>query len=108
MGTMIPFSLLKSQYKAVIIALGGITVAGVLILTIIPLIFDYPTAVAGVGPISGGIIALIITSEKLTEIGLTSLVIIPALDCRVPRSIGNATCDDFHEKICRKTTERHG
>ncbi|MGN7388674.1 hypothetical protein [Sporosarcina sp. SAFN-015] len=79
MGTMIPFSLLKSQFKAVLIALGGIIVSGVLILTIIPLIFDYPTAVAGVGPISGGIIALIITSEKLTELGLTSLVIIPAL-----------------------------
>ncbi|MGG0670627.1 hypothetical protein [Sporosarcina koreensis] len=79
MGTMIPFSLLKSQFKAVIIALGGILVSGILILTIIPLIFDYPTAVAGVGPISGGIIALIITSEKLTELGMTSLVIIPAL-----------------------------
>lgn len=79
MGTMIPFSLLKSQIKAVIISLGGVLFSGILILTIIPLIFDYPTAVAGVGPISGGIIALIITSDKLTEIGLTSLVIIPAL-----------------------------
>ncbi|MGY0692435.1 hypothetical protein ACW2QC_06520 [Virgibacillus sp. FSP13] len=79
MGTMIPFSLLKSQIKAVVIALGGIIVSGVLILTIIPLIFDYPTAVAGVGPLSGGIIALIITSEKLTEIGLQTLIVIPAL-----------------------------
>lgn len=79
MGTLIPFSILKSQIKAVLIALGGLVVSGILILTIVPLVFDYPTAVAGVGPISGGIIALIITSEKLTEIGLTSLVVIPAL-----------------------------
>lgn len=79
MGTLIPFSILKSQYKAVLIALGGLIVSGLLILTIVPLIFDYPTAVAGVGPISGGIIALIITSEKLTEIGLASIVVIPAL-----------------------------
>ncbi|MEZ7173317.1 hypothetical protein [Sporosarcina sp. OR05] len=79
MGTMIPFSLLKSQIKAVIIALGGVIFAGVLILLIVPLIFDYPTAVAGVGPISGGIIALIITSDKLTELGMTSLIVIPAL-----------------------------
>ncbi|WP_284139365.1 hypothetical protein [Virgibacillus sp. LDC-1] len=79
MGTLIPFSLLKSQIKAVLIALGGLIVSGILILTIVPLVFDYPTAVAGVGPISGGIIALLITSEKLTEIGLSSLVIIPAL-----------------------------
>ncbi|WP_088049894.1 hypothetical protein [Virgibacillus dakarensis] len=79
MGTMIPFSLLKQQIKAVGIALGGIIVSGILILGIIPFIFDYPTAVAGVGPINGGIIAVIITSEKLTEIGLQSLIIIPAL-----------------------------
>lgn len=79
MGTMIPFSLLKSQIKAVVISLGGVIVSAVLILTIVPLIFDYPTAVSGVGPISGGIIALIITTDKLTEIGLSSLVVIPAL-----------------------------
>lgn len=79
MGTMIPMNLLKSQVKAVIIALGGVIVAGALILLIVPLVYDYPTAVAGIGPISGGVIALIITSEKLTEIGLTSLVVIPAL-----------------------------
>ncbi|WP_067725871.1 hypothetical protein [Oceanobacillus damuensis] len=79
MGTMIPFATLKSQYKAVLIAVGGLIVSGVLVLTIVTFLFDYPTAVAGVGPLSGGVIALLITSEKLTEIGLASLVIIPAL-----------------------------
>lgn len=79
MGTLIPFSVLRNQLKAVVIALGGIVVAGILLLTIVPLFFDYATAVAGFGPISGGIIALIITSEKLTELGLTSLIVIPAL-----------------------------
>ncbi len=102
MGTMIPFSLLKSQYKAVIIALGGIIVAGILILTIIPLIFDYPTAVAGVGPISGGIIALIITSEKLTEIGLTSLVIIPALIVAFQGVLGMPLAMNFMRKYAAK------
>ncbi|WP_156289585.1 hypothetical protein [Oceanobacillus salinisoli] len=79
MGTLIPFSLLKSQYKAVLIALGGMVISAILILSIVPILFDYPTAVAGVGPVSGGIIALIITSEKLIEIGQASLVVIPAL-----------------------------
>lgn len=79
MGTMIPFSLLRSQYKAVLIALGGLIVSGVLILGIVPLIFDYPTAVAGIGPVSGGVIALLITSEKLQEVGMTAIVVIPAL-----------------------------
>ncbi|WP_077328655.1 hypothetical protein [Virgibacillus siamensis] len=79
MGTLIPFTTLKRQYKAVLVALGGILVSGTLILIIVPLVYDYPTAVAGVGPVSGGIIALIVTSEKLTELGLSSLVVIPAL-----------------------------
>ncbi|MFC2949307.1 hypothetical protein [Virgibacillus sediminis] len=79
MGTMIPLSLLKSQIKAVLIALGGVVVGGGIVLLVVSLIFDYPTAVAGVGPLSGGVVALLVTSERLTEIGLASLVVIPAL-----------------------------
>src|SRR5699024_10596538 len=79
MGTMIPLRVLKKQYKAVLVSFGGILVSCILILTIVPLIFDYPTAIAGVGPVSGGVIALLITSDKLAEIGLSSLVVIPAL-----------------------------
>ncbi|WP_252504175.1 hypothetical protein [Sporosarcina sp. Marseille-Q4943] len=105
MGTMIPFSLLKSQFKAVLIALGGIIVSGILILTIIPLIFDYPTAVAGVGPISGGIIALIITSEKLKELGLTSLVIIPALIVAFQGLMGMPLAMNFMRKYAVKIQE---
>lgn len=79
MGTMIPFSLLRTQYKAVLIALGGVLVSGVAVLTIVPIFFDYETAVAGIGPITGGTIALLITSERLTELGMTSIIAIPAL-----------------------------
>lgn len=79
MGTMIPLSLLRSQVKAVLIALGGVIVSGIIILVIVSLMFDYGTAVAGVGPLSGGIIALLITSEELASIGRSSLVVIPAL-----------------------------
>ncbi|MDC3425853.1 hypothetical protein NC797_15195 [Aquibacillus sp. 3ASR75-11] len=79
MGTMIPLSLLKKQIKAVAISLGGIIISGIILLVVVTIVFDYPTAVAGVGPISGGIIALVITSEKLTEVGYASLVVIPAL-----------------------------
>ncbi|MFS0690327.1 hypothetical protein AB1K89_13925 [Sporosarcina sp. 179-K 8C2 HS] len=105
MGTMIPFSLLKSQFKAVLIALGGIIVSGILILTIIPLIFDYPTAVAGVGPISGGIIALIITSEKLKELGYSSLVIIPALIVAFQGLMGMPLAMNFMRKYAVKIQE---
>lgn len=102
MGTLIPFSLLKSQIKAVVIALGGLVVSGVLILTIVPLIFDYETAVAGVGPISGGVIALIITSEKLTELGLTSLIVIPALIVAFQGVMGMPLAMNFMRKYAMK------
>ncbi|GKV57320.1 hypothetical protein NCCP2222_32670 [Sporosarcina sp. NCCP-2222] len=101
MGTMIPFSLLKSQIKAVIISLGGVIFSGILILIIIPLIFDYPTAVAGIGPISGGIIALLITTDKLTEIGLSSLVIIPALIVAFQGVLGMPLAATFMRKYAK-------
>lgn len=98
MGTMIPFSLLKTQYKAVLIALGGLLVSGVVILTVIPIIFDYPTAVAGMGPLSGGTIALIITSEKLRELGMTSIVAIPALIAAFQGVLGMPLAMNFLRK----------
>lgn len=98
MGTMIPFSLVKTQYKAVIIALGGVLVSGILILLIVPLLFDYPTAVAGVGPVSGGIIALLVTTEKLKELGLTSIVIIPALVVAFQGVVGMPLAMHFMKK----------
>ncbi|MDQ0160899.1 hypothetical protein [Alkalibacillus salilacus] len=79
MGTLMPLSVLKVQYKAVFIGLAGILIAGVIVISVVTLLFDYQTAVAGVGPLSGGVVALIITSEKLTEIGLSAIVVIPAL-----------------------------
>ncbi|MFC4557880.1 hypothetical protein ACFO3D_06605 [Virgibacillus kekensis] len=102
MGTLISFSTLKRQYKAVLVALGGVLVSGVLILTIVPLIYDYPTAVAGVGPVSGGVIALIVTSEKLTEIGLSSLVIIPALIIAFQGIVGMPLAMNFMRRYAAK------
>ncbi|AXH99042.1 hypothetical protein DV702_04410 [Sporosarcina sp. PTS2304] len=102
MGTMIPFALLKSQIKAVLISLGGVLFSGLLILLIVPLVFDYPTAVAGIGPISGGIIALLITTDKLTEIGLSSLVLIPALIVAFQGVMGMPLAMSFMRKYAMK------
>src|SRR5699024_7999091 len=88
MGTMIPFEKIKNQYKAVLIALSGVFVSVVLILTIGVPIIGYKEAVSGAGPLTGGIIAFIITSEKLQEMGLVSLVTIPALILGVQKIIG--------------------
>ncbi|MFC7364134.1 MULTISPECIES: hypothetical protein [Bhargavaea] len=79
MGTLIPMKVLREQYRAVIIALSGVVVAAILIFAIIPFVFNFETAVAGMGPISGGVVAMIITTEKLQELDLGTVALIPAL-----------------------------
>lgn len=79
MGTLIPMKVLREQYRAVVISLMGLVAAAALIFAVVPFIFDFETAVAGIGPISGGIVAMIITTERLTELDLGAIVLIPAL-----------------------------
>lgn len=79
MGTLMRFDILKSQWKAVVIALSGLVGALTLVLTLVTLMFDFTTAASGVGPLSGGVVALLITNERLTELGMTSLVVVPVL-----------------------------
>src|SRR5699024_1635862 len=88
MGTMIPFEKIKSQYKAVLIALSGVFISVIFILAIGVPIIGYKEAVSGAGPLTGGIIAFIVTSERLQEMGLASLVTIPALILGVQKIIG--------------------
>ena len=88
MGTLIPISQLRSQYKAILIALFGIVLGAGLILLVVSPILGYATAVAGAGPVTGGILAYIITAERLTELGMNHLVVIPALVLGVQSLIG--------------------
>ncbi|GAB3058674.1 hypothetical protein ACFOU0_04350 [Salinicoccus sesuvii] len=79
MGTLMRFSVLKLQWRAVIIALSGLVGALALVLTIVTAVFGFPTAASGIGPLSGGVVALLITNETLTNLGLTSLIVVPVL-----------------------------
>ncbi|WP_339213391.1 hypothetical protein [Ornithinibacillus sp. FSL M8-0202] len=88
MGTMVPFKLLKAQIKAVFIALFGIIVAAVFVLLLVPMLFDYASAVAGIGPLTGGTIAFILTTDRLQELGLISLITIPALVIAIQGLVG--------------------
>lgn len=88
MGTLIPVSHIREQYKAILIALGGVAGAAILILGVVTLVFDYGTAVAGAGPVTGGIIATLLTTEALQERGLETLIVIPALILGLQSLIG--------------------
>lgn len=102
MGTLIPLKSIKSQWRAVAIAVLGIIFASVLILTIVTFIFDYSVAVAGVGPLTGGIIALLVTSEGLAELGLVSLVTIPVLIMAIQSLFGIPIATNILRKYALK------
>ncbi|WP_052127192.1 hypothetical protein [Pontibacillus litoralis] len=88
LGTLIPLSVMKQQYKAVIITLIGLVVSVVSILSVVTILFDYHTAVAGAGPLTGGIIAYLVTSDGLAKAGFTSLVAIPVVVFALQNLVG--------------------
>ncbi|MFK2827241.1 hypothetical protein QYG89_16615 [Bacillus sp. B190/17] len=108
MGTLIPIKMIKQQYKSVIIALIGITISTVTILLVVSPIFGYKVAASATGPISGGVIAFLITSDKLRELGLASLITIPALVLGLQTLVGLPLSTFFLRRYARKLLEAGG
>ncbi len=79
MGTLIPLRTIREQYKAVLIAVSGMLVSAVLIVAIVAPTLGYDTAVAGAGPLNGGLIAYLVTSQALKDVGATALVAVPLM-----------------------------
>lgn len=88
MGTLIPIRLIRSQYKAILIALMATLTATVLILLIVSPIYGYATAVSGAGPVTGGVIAYLITTERLQELNLAYLITVPAVILGIHSLVG--------------------
>lgn len=76
MGTLIPFNQIKEQWRAIVVALIGLVIAGGFILLITSPIFGYNRAVAGCAPVLGGIIAALITADGLKAVGHPELLVI--------------------------------
>ena len=106
MGTLIPLKVMKQQYKAVFISLIGIVITTITILLVVTPILGYEIAVSGVGPLTGGIIAFIITSEKLQMLGLTALIVIPALVLALQNLIGLPLAINFLRRYAYKIREQ--
>lgn len=80
MGSLIPLATMKAQWKAVVIALGGMLVGVGLVLAIVTPLFGFEYSVAGAGPLAGGIISTSLTTQGLTEAGIASaVVVVPSL-----------------------------
>lgn len=102
MGTLIPMEVLKSQYKAVLITLIGLIFSVTLIILIVPLIFDYGTAVSGAGPLTGGLIAYIVTEQGLEAAGLTALIAIPIIVLAAQGLVGMPLTSLLLQKYSKK------
>ncbi|WP_048600574.1 hypothetical protein [Rubeoparvulum massiliense] len=107
MGTLIPFKIMKQQYKAVLIALTGIIIAAVTVLLVVTPILGYPSAVSAIGPLTGGIIAFLITSDKLQAIGLSALVVIPALVLALQSIVGLPLASNLLRKYSYKVRDQY-
>ncbi|WP_113928495.1 hypothetical protein [Bacillus sp. P14.5] len=108
MGTLIPMKIIRQQYKSVVIALLGIVIAAGTILVTVSPIFGYNTAAAGTGPLTGGIIAFVITSEKLQALGLTTLITIPIIVLSLQSLIGLPLTTYFLRRYAVKVKEQMG
>ena len=102
MGTMIPLSVLKGQIKAVLIAVIGIVFAVILLMIVAVPIIGYPSVVAGAGPLTGGLISVVVTTEKLKELGLVSLIAIPALVVGLQSLIGMPLAGNLLRRYAKK------
>lgn len=102
LGTMIPLKTMLQQYQAVLITLIGIVFSVVGVLVIVTILFNYETAVAGAGPITGGIIAYIITAEGLREAGLTAIVAVPITVFTIQNFFGMPLTSIFLSRYAKK------
>lgn len=102
MGTIMPLSILKKQWRAVVISLCGLIGAGVLIFSIVTPLFGFEIAASGIGPIAGGIVALLVTNERLTELGLVSLIAVPSLVQALQGVIGMPLASYFMNRYISK------
>lgn len=79
MGTMISFKEIKEQWKPAVITLAGLAGILALLFGVGQFVVGYKEVVSGAGPISGGVIATIVTIENLAKKGLSDLTVIPAM-----------------------------
>lgn len=88
MATVIPIRQFKEQWRAIVVAAFGMIFAVLLILGVGSFTFGYAKGVAGAGALCGSVVAAIITVDRLKEVGLGALAIIPLAIVAIQEPIG--------------------
>ncbi|MGK4217107.1 hypothetical protein [Kocuria marina] len=76
MGSLIPLSVILQQWRAVLIALAGMVVGVGFVLAAVTPLFGFEYAVAGSGPLAGGIVSTALTTQGLTGAGVAGAVLV--------------------------------
>jgi len=79
MGTLMKLKDLREEWKTVLIAFGAVVAVGVSMLFVASPIIGKQFAVAGAGPISGGVVATFMVNEVATELGLDTVAVFATL-----------------------------
>ena len=75
LGTMLNLEEMKKEYKTVIIALGAVVVISLLLFFVGSGIIGQQYAASAAGPISGGLVAVLIVQETAGSLGLDNIAI---------------------------------
>lgn len=88
MGSLMDFKQLLSEWKTVVIAVGGL--AGLIIgsITLTRLFMSRAMALSSIAPISGGLVATLIMATKLKAIGLPDVALFVVLLCAFQSFVG--------------------
>lgn len=76
MGTLMSLKELLSQWRTVLIALGGIFGICMMTLTVGRYFFGWQAVIAGTPPLTGGVVASILMAKAATDKGLVSIAIL--------------------------------
>ena len=106
MGTLIPFNQIKEQWRAIVVALIGLVIAGGFILLIISPIFGYNKAVAGCAPVLGGIIAALVTADGLKVAGHPELLVIAMAILGIQGMVGMPIASNILKKYAVSIKEK--
>lgn len=98
MATMIPVREFKKQWRAIVVALSGMVFAVALILGVGSIFFGYTKSVAGSGALCGSVVAAVITVDKLKEVGMGALAIIPLAIVAIQEPIGQLVAINILKK----------
>lgn len=75
MGTVISFRQLAEQWKTIIVCLSGLVGMGILTFAICPMLMDRSLVIAGIPPLTGGLVAATIMSDAAKSAGLAEAAV---------------------------------